>query len=354
MPVILPLTMGDHPVSVAIAHLNEDMKPDLAVANQDNSSVSVLMNLGNHAFKTPVTFDVGDYPASVIAPDLDHNGTADLAVANNGGHSVSVFHGNGDGTFVDAGIYPTGYAPWTVAAGDLDGDGLLDLVVANDGNDTLTVLLQGLDGKFSAAPALATDHQPHAAVALDLNGNGNCDIAVACGATDTVTVMGGNGSGTFVDAGHYGGIYSPTAMTAADLNNDGWPDLVLTNPDQDPTFVAATYTVSVLFNKGNGTFAAKALYFVSAGNNAVTVADLDGNGWPDIAVVSPKSNKFSVLLGTGKGTGAEAFEPAVDFPTGNAPSPIAAADLDGDGRPDLVIANYDDNTLTVLFTTCQP
>jgi hypothetical protein len=112
--------------------------------------------------------------------------------------------------------------------------------------------------------------------------------------------------------------------------------------------------VSVLLNNGDGSFPTDGgpypTYQVGDGPTSVVVVDLNGDGWPDLAVVNYADSTMSELLNNGDGT----FAAKVDHPTGLEPASVAAADLNGDGMPDLATANYDDDTVTVLINTCGP
>ncbi|MCP4592111.1 MAG: VCBS repeat-containing protein, partial [bacterium] len=118
---------------------------DLAVANEYDDSVSILLNHSDGTFAPHVTYGAGDYAHSVAIADLDSDGDADLAVANAGG-SVSILLGGGDGTFVDDATYGVGAGPSSVTLADLDGDGDADLAVANGSSDTVSILLNQTGG----------------------------------------------------------------------------------------------------------------------------------------------------------------------------------------------------------------
>jgi hypothetical protein len=83
---------------------------------------------------------------------------------------------------------------------------------------------------------------------------------------------------------------------------------------------------------------------------SVAVADISGDGKPDLVVANAVASTVSVLLGNGDGT----FQAKVDYPTGSAPLSVAVADVNGDHQPDLVVANRSFNTVSVLLATCLP
>jgi hypothetical protein len=119
---------GSGPPSVAIGDLNGDRKPDLATANRDASTVSVLLNRGDGSFRPKRNYATGRHPDSVAIGDLNGDGKPDLATANYGGWSVSVLPNQGDGTFqAKLDYYVTGSSPRSVAIADLNGDRKRDL-----------------------------------------------------------------------------------------------------------------------------------------------------------------------------------------------------------------------------------
>src|SRR3989454_1013397 len=129
----------------------------------------------------------------------------------------------------------------------------------------------------------------------------------------------------------------PITVAVADLNGDGIPDLVVVNVGAD--------TVSVLLGLADGTFGPKTDFATGAGARSVAIGDLNGDGVPDLVVSNVSASTVSVLLGTGSGS----FGPKTDFPTGAGARDVAIADLNGDGRLDVVVANADAGTVSVLL-----
>ncbi len=129
----------------------------------------------------------------------------------------------------------------------------------------------------------------------------------------------------------------PYSVVVADLNGDGVPDLVTANGGDG--------TVSVLLGRGNGTFQPQTTFEVGREVWSVAVGDLNGNGIPDLVTANAWDDTVSVLIGRGDGT----FEPQVTFEVGSGPYSVAIADLNDDGVPDLVAANWEDDTVSVLI-----
>jgi hypothetical protein len=347
---LAPLPVGSYPCSVAVADLNGDGIPDIVVANQSSNTVSVLLGNGDGTFQTEQTFSVGAYPASVAVADLNGDGKPDLVVANRGspinpGNSVSVLLGIGDGSFRPQHTYAAGEQPDVVAVADLNGDGIPDLVVTNAGvfpnaEGTVSVLLGNGDGTFQTQQTFALGTEPISVAVADLNGDGIPDLAVVEAYSShnpgRVSVLLGNGDGTFQTQHTYAVSSYPVSVTVADLTGDGIPDLVVANHGP----YAQPGSVSVLLGKGDGTFQPQHTYAVGTDPVAVVVADLNGDGKPDIVVGNEggpfkPANSVSVLLGNGTGT----FESQQTFAVGNTLDSVAVADLNGDGSPDIVVTN---------------
>jgi hypothetical protein len=151
-------------------------------------------------FLAPLAFDSGPNPYSVAVGDFNGDGIPDLALANAESNTVSVLLGNGDGTFLPAQSYPAGSSPTSVAVGDFNGDGIQDLAVAN--YDGVSVLLGKGDGTFLPAVGYYAGLDPLSVAVGDFNGDGTPDLAVANYFSNSVRVLLGNGDGSFRDA-HY-------------------------------------------------------------------------------------------------------------------------------------------------------
>jgi hypothetical protein len=304
-------------------------------------------------FLPPVSYGAGGAGANIVAiGDLNGDGIPDL-VASVTDDGVTVLLGNGDGTFQDpVSYYPGATFPFTVAIADVNNDGKPDVVVG-DSYGIVGVLLGNGDGTFQPVVVYDTGANFTKSVAVaDVNGDGNPDIIVAsacvsgvncqAGVAGVVSVLSGNGDGTFQPAVTFSsGAYNASFVAVADVNGDGKPDLIVPNQCTVSSDCGndSPGEVSVFLNNGDGTFQTPATY--SSGGNfasAVAVADLNGDGNPDLVVSNYGSGTVSVLLGNGNGT----FQNAVTYASGGvnpAPGPLVIADVNGDGKLDLVVAN---------------
>jgi hypothetical protein len=388
-------TVGSYPSSVAVSDFNGDGIADLAVANTDDSTVSILLGNGDGTFQPALSYAVGSNPASVAVADLNGDGHFDLAVSSSAG-TVTILLGNGDGTFQAAQSYPAGDSPQSVAVGDFNGDGYLDLAVANGifVAGTVSILLGNGDGTFQAPQAYAAGANPACVTVADFNGDGHLDLAVANNVSPaTLCVLLGNGDGTFGSAQNYPAASLSESVAVGDFNGDGIPDLVVVSysygqflgsariflGNGDGTFshtgtlpaagrsvaigdingdghldlaVAGDSGVSIWLGNGDGTFQAGPNYAAGSEPQAVAMSDFNSDGHLDLAVVNanfPSAGTVSVLLGKGDGT----FQAAPSYLVGLYPLSVAVADFNSDGIADLVLANQgvapNSGTVSVLL-----
>jgi hypothetical protein len=329
-----PIPVGQLPSSVVAADLNDDGRPDLAVANGSSNDVTVLLGNGAGGFSaapgSPV--EVGGAPGALVAADLNGDGRPDLAVANS---PLEVLLGNDAGGFSAAPGSPVRVAggPLSVTTADLNADGKVDLVVPAYEN-VITILLGDGSGRFAPAPGspIAVGSVPSVAVA-DFNGDGKPDLAVAD--SKKVSILPGNGDGRF---GAARTVLAETGLdffgllAVADFNRDGKPDLAVTLVASDEN----TIQVRVLLGNGAGGFRRAGGSPIAFNNDVVgAVADLNGDHKSDLALFS--DDGLDVRLGNGAG----GFRPAVDSPfAAPARSTIAPADLNGDGKTDLAVTGF--------------
>jgi VCBS repeat protein/ASPM-SPD-2-Hydin domain-containing protein len=285
----------------------------------------VLLGNGNGTFRAQTTFAAGGTPNSVAAADLNGDGKLDLVVAS---FPLSVLMGNGDGTFQPPVSYSTIGIPSIVTTGDVNGDGKLDLVVAD--GDTLSVLLGNGDGTFQ--PGVDYGGGGNWVTTGDFNGDGKLDLALTTGSG--VSVWLGAGDGTFRFMRDYSTAGpSPVSSTKGDFNGDGNPDLAVLN--YDPNAGAPPGTASVLLGNGDGTFRPHVDYATGAAPLSAAVGDFDGDGKLDLSILNYQDNTFLILLGNADGT----LQPHVDYATAPLPRFIVVGDFNHDGKLDLAVAH---------------
>ncbi len=341
---------GVAPKSVCQGDFNNDGKVDLAIANWNSDTVSVLLrNATNTGFDAKVDYATDSGPYSASVGDFNNDGKLDLALVNIIGSTVSVLLRNAANTGFDAKVdYTTGSTPYSVGVGDFNNDGKLDLATANYNGNSVSVLLRnaantGFDAK--ADYVTGSGFGSESVSAGDFNNDGKLDLVVANYNTDTISVFPRNVANTGFDTKvDYATGFGPESVSVGDFNNDGKLDLAVANYNGN--------TVSVLLrNDANTGFNAKVDYATGFGPESVSVGDFNNDGKLDLAVANYDSNTVSVLLRNDANTG---FNAKVDYATGFGPGSVSVGDFNSDGRVDLALADYISNTVSVLLNNSNP
>ena len=357
--------------SAVLADVNGDGRPDLVATNPNNDEVLVRINttpagpagVTTPTFGTVASFQVGLLPRAVVVGDLNGDGRADLAVANRNAETVSVLRnttapGALTASFAGQNVFFANISR-SLALGDVDGDGRADLVVGDEGSDHFDVLINAtapgattfsFAGYENFAPGLEFD-----AVALgDLNGDGRPDVAAVQSSGNTASVFLNitkpGAAPSFSPATTYATGTGPNHLAVADLDGNGRPELLVANSGSDNVSVFRNLTAPA---EPAPSFAAQVGFGGSGGD--VIAADFNGDGWPDLAVTNSGSANVSVHLNTAApGAASPSYAPKNDFATGALPLSVTAADFNGDGRPDLAVVNRDSSTVSVLLNLTAP
>jgi uncharacterized protein (TIGR03437 family) len=349
-----PFTVGAGPQAVVLADFNLDGKPDVATADFVGNTVTILLGdgLGGFAAAAGGPFAVGVNPASVAVGDFNGDGKPDIVTANHGDNSLTVLLGDGAGGFAAAAGSPftVGTAPISVAVGDFNGDGNADLVAANNGSNNMTALLGNGSSGFAVAPGspFAVSASPQSVAVGDVNGDGRQDIVVASFGSSFITTFLGNGLGGFT-ASPSGALVAgpfPQAVVVADFNGDGKLDVATANSGNN--------TVSVFLGNGLGgyTQVGGSPFAVGSSPQSIATGDLNGDGKPDIVTANVTGNTITVLLGTGSGVFTLAS--GSPFNAGAVAFSVAVSDVNGDGRGDVVTADFGANTVSLLLGVPSP
>jgi predicted nucleotidyltransferase len=337
------------PVSVATGDFNNDTLLDITVANLADSNIGVLLGFPNVDFMQGVTLSTGSSPGPrcIIASDFDKDGRLDFAVANYITNNVGVFRGDGNGNFPIQMAYSTGSisAPTFVTVGDFNKDDHEDIVVSNSGTNSLGTFLGYGNGSFGTQMTypLADGSNPQSIACGDFNKDNRSDVVVANYGQDNVNVLLTYDHGSFGTGVPYstGGGSSPHAIAVGDFNNDRRLDIVVAN-NLDHNF-------GIFYGNGDGTFSSQKIY--PLGDKclpvAVAVGDFNRDSLLDLVVVDNANCEVYVFLGRGDGN----FSDPTLYYTGYGswPSSTVVGDLNNDNRLDIVVGNFQTDTVGILF-----
>ena len=329
------------------ADVNGDGNPDIVgieFLNQGEEGVFISLGNGGASFQPPIPLPIAAFGiASIAAGDVNGDHKPDLVVATftpgNGAQGIWVLPGNGDGTFQTPKLVASASQASSLAIADLNADGKPDLVFSSeDSHDDpeVSVALGAGDGTFGPAVAYPAGRAGPIVIG-DANGDGIPDIVTA-----GVTIWFGDGKGGFPtrrDVLLDTQDYPEESLIVTDFDGDGIADIVaVSGSETGDGSVIAGDALSVLFGLGRGTFAGPPVSLVpnflasDEQLTAVAAADLDGDGIPDL-VLADSSINVTVLKGAGNGS----FQSTVSFPVAEPPSTIAFADFNHDGNLDFAV-----------------
>jgi hypothetical protein len=245
--------------------------------------------------------------------------------------------------------FAAGNQPNDVAIADVNGDKKPDLAFANHEAHALTVLLGDGRGGFAAAPPVPVRSvpHPHGIAAADLDRDGHIDLVIDSWGQNQLELLRGDGRGRFEDWKTVPvGRHPYQRPRVADVNGDGWPDLLTSNLDGDDLSV-------LLGGRGGFALARGSPFPAGDGPFGLATGDFDGNGHLDVAVVNSPSSALQIgrdgvtlLLGDGSGGFVRTAQP---LDTGPKPNRIAVGDLNRDGRDDVAVTCPDDSSIALFY-----
>jgi hypothetical protein len=329
---------GKNAIGATTADLNGDTFLDIAASNYDDGTVSTLLGNGKGTFEKATNYAMGNLPTEVVAADFTGDGAPDLVAANGTGYlRMLVNKDDSTGTFhVDAPHYDTGTRPTSIAAQDFNGDNVPDLAVTNFYDNTVSILQNEGNGKLESVAKYDVPGWPSTIVSDDFNNDGMFDLAVSESARGYVAVLINQGNSVFKPAVEYAsGAENADAVVSADVNGDSLPDLLVAHRNGP-----GGGTLGVLLNQGNGVFAAPVKIPVGdqgafTKRATLGVADLNDDNKPDIVVGRVDSTFMHLLLNDGNGS----FVYADSFDTSAGIGYFAIADLNSDSWRDVVVSH---------------
>jgi hypothetical protein len=330
---------------------------------EDGSNTEYTVTVAVPGFAPRVDFAAGTGPTSVAIADFNGDTKPDLAVANGSAASVSILLGTTatgatTPTFTTRVNVTTGPSPSGVAVADFNGDGKPDLATANQ-TGTVSVLLDttvtgAVVPTFSAKADFATGTGTIAIAVGDLNGDGKPDIAVANNGGDNTASILLNTTATNATVPTFAASFniptgpSPFSIALGDLNTDGKPDIMVSHVGGFRPIAVLMNTTAT--NAATPSFSPKVDIELMSSIGVLTTGDLDGDGRPDLAIAD---TGFVIILRntTAMDATTPSFAAGVGAGTGIGPASIAIADLDADGKLDLAVASSTATVAALLNRT---
>lgn len=350
------------PFGICNTDFDADGKPDLAMPSYQNEVVSVLKN--NSTPGNVQYADKQDYPSStnsngIHKGDLDGDGKPDIVIANTGTNTISVFRNTstpGNISFAVKKDFATGLNPRNVRIGDIDGDGKPDVISCNTNSFTFSVyrnISTGGNINFDAPLSFPSGFAPRAAVITDLDGDGKPDVAVASEGSNFIAVYRNTstpGNVTLVQGPQFPTPNRPADLAEGDLDGDGKTDLI--TPNNGNGNISVFRNVST---PGVITFLTSIEYPTGIYPQRLAIGDLDGDGKPEIALSSNENfNSQVAVFKNNCSVGVINFMHRVNYTTAPGLGELAIGDVDGDGKPDIMMNAHISNKVSILInnTVC--
>ena len=353
---------SDGPVAIGLGDLDDDGDIDVVSSNLDSDNLTVFLQSAPGVFPAAPSVILGgpgitDDPVSVAVGDVDRDGRLDIACANRAANDLAVFlqdpAGGFDGTPTRRlSASGTVLAPAHVETADVNGDGALELISCNGGNDVSVFSYQPDLAEFASLPIVVGSGAlagPSSVVARDFDGDGRADLAAANVTSNDVAVFRQRGPGGYTGLtpdlvlGDAGTTPNLTALAVGDLDADGDLDVACASAG-DSTLSVFEQVSPSLFGSGPSATIGSALD--TPGARSLAAADLDGDGRLDLVSANGTGDSLSIFFQ--RSTGEFVAAPDAIVSGCDDPTCVAAADLDGDGDLDLASANAGSSDLRVF------
>ncbi len=359
-------TTGSLPIGVAMGDLDGDGKADMVVTNSGPNNMFVYRNTSTTGafnaatFAAPISISTGLGPHYVKIADLNADGKPEIIVANTStsSNTISIYRNTsttGSISFAARVDISSPTAPIDLGIGDFDKDGRPDIAVVGQSSGSVRILQNLVSGanittsSFALAATLTTGTTPYKIYCGDLDNDGKTDVAVTNYGSGTVSLyhnISSVGTMAFSAATTLTTGIAPTGLAGGDIDGDGNTDIITTN--------AGAQTISVFRNTnataGMLSFSSGVTFTTNAIPEDLALADVNGDGKLDIAVGNYNSANVSVYrnMATAGAITAASLATKVDLPCGANPAGMAWNDIDNDGKADLAVVSGSSSYISIL------
>ncbi len=364
LTVTVPVNASYGPVTVT-----DSLSGFTAISQETFTPVYATSGLTPNSvnFKPMIAYTTGATPVGVALGDLDGDGKPDVVVTNSGPNSISIFKNVSASATISSTTFSspitlaTASGPHYLKIADLDGDGRLDIIVANTSTSSNKISIfrntsTGSGISFATRVDLATGGAaPIDVCVADFDMDGRPDIAIVNQSSSKIGILKNLSSpgvittASFATAVTFTTGLTPFKLFAGDMDNDGYPDLAVTN--------FSANTVSLFHNNITvGTISASTFSLtttLSGVNSPTGIAggDIDGDGKPELVICNSAGASISVFQNTNTTAGSISFGANVDFVAGSAPADLVVGDINGDGKTDIAVGNYTANSISIFRNT---
>ena len=338
-------SIPNRPVDLFLADFDNDGDLDASICSQTDGSITIVPNNGHGEYCTFKFYFTGTRPQGIAHGDFNSDGYIDLTTANYLSGTLTIKFNDGNGIFEEDIQRLVAVEPFAVTVGDINKDGHLDIVTADEALFKVIININEGEGKFSN-PTIGYDIGgfPYSILFHDLNGDGENELITGNNAQLSISILRNLGNISFAPFVDYSFENQyPFGLAAGDMDGDGDEDIICTNFDINLRVKESN--ISIIWNEGNGTFISHKNYGVGNSPISVKVSDLDLDGDLDIVVANKDSNTTTILMNLDNSS----FGNRRDYTVGPSPSSVAIDDFNNDGYPDIVISNQLNDSISILY-----
>jgi gliding motility-associated-like protein len=369
---------GETPSNIGIGDLDGDGKPDMVVVNRNVNTISIYRNIAisgiinASSFAPKFELSTGLTPIDVAINDIDGDGKPEILITNSSSNTVSVFRNTAIAGMLNAASFntrvdlPTSATPTYIKVGDLDMDGKPDIAITYTNVNTILSVIKNIstpgfitNASFKPRIDLDTGNGFIALAITDLNYDNKPELIIADAVFDRVSIYENITNIDELTTASFGAKINfftqklPFSVNTGDMDGDGKTDLVISNFGEtllpgDPT---QAYISVLLGNINSGSISTASFkpykkFLAGHSPRSSAINDLDGDGKLDVVTTNYFDNELSIFHNKST-VGNVQFDNKVSLASGNKPQDIKIADIDGDGKPDIIATNSESNTVSI-------